>query len=73
MRRARKRFLTAAGVVAAAATLLLGEAVVKPDKAVYADSWQFYASPVQEYCEGCCGGGNLLCCSSAQRCRIYPT
>lgn len=51
--------------------LLLGEAAVRPAQVARADQWEWYISPDDVYCEGCCTPG-LLCCSSSLPCRIAP-
>lgn len=55
-----------------AGALLLGEAAARPAQEARADNWNWYISPDVVYCEGCCTPG-LLCCTSAQRCRVSPT
>lgn len=69
----RKRIAGAVAVLATSAGMLFGEAMIRPEKTAQADSWQYFLSNVGAYCEGCCWGGNNLCCSSSNRCRIDPT
>lgn len=69
----RKRVAGAVAVVVAAAGMLMGEPLVRPDRTAQADSWQYFLSNVGAYCEGCCWGGGHLCCSSSSACRIEPT
>jgi len=57
-------------ILALAAGLVLGEAVLRPAQEAHADDWQYYISPQQIYCEGCCAGGPVLCCAAAEKCRI---
>lgn len=61
------KLVPAAFVIAGA--LVLGEAALRPAQQAHADEWQFFVTPQQAYCEGCCGGGNLICCSLPQKCR----
>ena len=56
--------------LAIAGGLILGEAAVRPSQEAQADNWQYWMSPDGVWCEGCCSGGPVLCCSSAYPCRI---
>jgi hypothetical protein len=53
---------------ALACGMLAGEAALRPAQEAHADDWQYYISPQQVYCEGCCAGGSVLCCSAPHRC-----
>lgn len=59
--------------LAIAGGLILGEAAVRPSQEAQADNWEFYFTPQGAWCEGCCSGGTVLCCSSANKCRIEIT
>ncbi len=60
--------------LALAGGLLFAEAMIRPAQEAQADAWEFYVSPQQTGCEGCCSGGPVLCCTSSAKCRLpLPT
>lgn len=55
--------------VGAAAALSLGEAVVRDTQVAHADNWQYYASNLGGYCEGCCSARSI-CCEVGYACKV---
>ena len=63
-----------AATLALAVGLIFAEAATRPAQEAHADSWEYYISPQETGCEGCCSGGPVLCCASSSKCRIpLPT
>lgn len=71
-KRLRRILATAIAATAGTGVLLAAETIVGA-RGAYADSWQLQMGNDGMWCEGCCLGGNYLCCSSDHPCKIDAT